>query len=213
MGKEIELLEKYFEDIDDVQIKQFIALGDLYRDWNAKINVISRKDIDNLFLHHILHSLSLAMFTRFKEGTNILDLGTGGGFPGIPLAIFFPETNFHLIDARKKKILVVNEVAQSLGLDNVKGEHIRAEDLKARQYDYVTTRAVAQIDQLWSWSERLIRDKQINIMPNGLIALKGGDIKTEIKKLPRGSYVDIENISDYFEEDYFKEKYVVYVQY
>lgn len=208
----MDLIEKYFPELDEIQFYQFAALGNLYKDWNSKINVISRKDIDNLYLHHVLHSLSICMFTRFAPDTHILDLGTGGGFPAIPLAIFFPEVTFHAIDARKKKILVVKEVAEALRLENIKAEHVRAEDLKARQYDYVVTRAVAQIDVLWQWSERLIREKQQNIMPNGLIALKGGDLKTELKKLPRGSYVDHEEILDYFEEDYFHEKHVVYLQ-
>lgn len=213
MTVDINLLKKYFPELDEIQEAQFAALRNLYGDWNSKINVISRKDIDNLYLHHVLHSMAIAMFTRFSDDTYVLDLGTGGGFPAIPLAIFFPEVQFHAVDARKKKILVVNEIAHALELDNIKAEHVRAEDLRARQYDYVISRAVAQIDVLWQWSERLIRDKQQNIMPNGLIALKGGDIQTEIKKLPRGSYVDHEEISDYFEEEYFREKHVVYVQY
>jgi len=207
------IITKYFSDFTPEQLKQFAALGDLYKDWNSKINVISRKDIDNIYEHHILHSLAIAVFIEFKAGTKIIDLGTGGGFPGIPLAIMFPEAQFHLVDGTRKKIKVVQEVADAINLKNLKAEHIRAEEVKARQYDFVVCRAVAQLPQLWIWSERLLRDRQTNVIPNGLIALKGGAVDKEIKALPRGSYTDKEEISNFFEEEYYKEKYIVYVQY
>ncbi len=209
-----EIITKYFSDFTPEQMSQFAALGDLYKDWNAKINVISRKDIENIYLHHVLHSLAIAVFNDFKDGTKIIDIGTGGGFPGIPLAILFPECQFHLVDGTGKKIKVVQEIADAIKLKNLKAEHIRAEEVKARQYDFVVCRAVAQLPQLWIWSERLLRDRQTNVVPNGLIALKGGNtIEQEIKALPRGSYTDRVEISNFFEEDYFEEKHVVYVQY
>lgn len=207
------IITKYFSDFTPDQLRQFAALGDLYRDWNSKINVISRKDIDNIYLHHVLHSLAIAIFIQFKEGTKVIDLGTGGGFPGIPLAIMFPDVQFHLVDGTRKKIKVVQEVAEAINLKNLKAEHVRAEYVKARQYDFVVCRAVAQLSQLWTWSERLLRDRQTNVVPNGLIALKGGNVDKEIKALPKGSYTDKEEITNFFEEEYFEEKYIVYVQY
>jgi 16S rRNA (guanine527-N7)-methyltransferase len=203
---------KYFPNLTDEQQKQFAALLPLYKEWNEKINVISRKDIDNLYLHHVLHSLAIAKVLRFKDGSRILDLGTGGGFPGIPLAILHPSVSFTLVDSTAKKIRVVQEVAEALGLKNIEAQHIRVEDIKGVQFDFVVTRAVTSLDQLFRWSRKLIKTKHINILPNGIFALKGGSIKEEVKALGKGEYVDITNISKYFKEDYFEEKVVAYVQ-
>lgn len=207
----LKLLLHYFPQLSPEQISRFEALGPLYREWNEKINVISRKDIENLYTHHILHALSIAKFTRFKSGSQILDLGTGGGIPGIPLAIYYPEVQFTLIDGTAKKILVVQEIVQSLGLKNVNAIQIRAEELKGK-YDFVITRAVAALERLLPWGQRLIATKQKNAFPNGLIALKGGAIEKEIKQLSNKEYVEIAPIKDYFQEEYFVEKSIVYVQ-
>ena len=204
------LIEKYFPTLTPIQLEQFGRLQELYTEWNEKINVISRKDIENLYLNHVLHSLSIAKFIHFKEGSKIFDLGTGGGFPGIPMAILFPEVTFKMVDARGKKISVVNAVIESLGLQNANAFHQRVEDERGK-YDFVITRAVAQIDQLWQWSAPLIAPKHINALPNGLIALKGGNIDAECKSLPKKGFYDKEHISQYFKESYFEEKYVVYV--
>ena len=206
----VQLILKYFPDISARQSSQFEELMSIYREWNDKINVISRKDIDNLYLHHVLHSLAIAKFIQFKQGSSILDLGTGGGFPGIPLAILFPDVKFTLIDGTQKKITVVKAVAESLGLENVESKAVRAEDLKEK-FDFIVTRAVAKADQLLLWSRKLISGKQQNIYPNGIIALKG-NIKEELKLIPRHEYKEIHPISKYFEEPYFEEKYVVYIQ-
>ena len=203
---------KYFLNLTPEQQNQFAALLPLYTEWNEKINVVSRKDIDNLNLHHVLHSLAIAKIMGFKDGTHILDLGTGGGFPGIPLAILYPSVNFLLVDSTAKKIRVVQEVATALGLKNVEGQHIRVEDIKGVQFDFVVTRAVTSLDQLFRWSRRLIKNKHINILPNGILALKGGNIREEIKALGKGQYVEVTPISKFFAEDYFEEKVVAYVQ-
>ncbi len=209
----MQIIEKYFPDLTDEQRQRFAALDGLYRDWNAKVNLISRKDIDNLYEHHVLHSLAIAKLIRFKPGAEILDVGTGGGFPGIPLAILMPDVNFHLIDGTLKKIKVVQDVIEQLKLQNAKAQQVRAEELKGLRYDFIVTRAVAELDQLRLWTaQRLLKTKESHSLPNGLIALKGGNIKTEIKALPKGEYVETHPISDYFDEDYFKEKYVVYLQ-
>ncbi|MEM9820908.1 MAG: 16S rRNA (guanine(527)-N(7))-methyltransferase RsmG [Bacteroidota bacterium] len=205
-------IKSYFPQLSESQIHQFEQLGALYTEWNAKINVISRKDIDNLYERHVLHSLVISRFIRFHSGADILDLGTGGGFPGIPLAIFFPQTKFTLIDGTRKKIKVVQEVVNALGLDNVEARQVRAEELKKMKFDFVVSRAVAAIDQLMLWSQRLLKNQEMHALPNGLIALKGGRIQSEIKLLPRGAYKEIYPISDYFSEPFFKEKYLVYVQ-
>ena len=203
---------KYFPNLTPEQQNQFAALLPLYTEWNEKINVVSRKDIDNLNLHHVLHSLAIAKIMGFKDGSRILDLGTGGGFPGIPLAILHPLVNFLLVDSTAKKIRVVQEVTTALGLKNVEAQHIRVEDIKGVQFDFVVTRAVTSLDQLFRWSRRLIKNKHINILPNGILALKGGNIRQEIKALGKGQYVDVTPISKIFEEDYFEEKVVAYVQ-
>ena len=203
---------KYFLNLTPEQQNQFAALLPLYTEWNEKINVVSRKDIDNLNLHHVLHSLAIAKIMGFKDGSHILDLGTGGGFPGIPLAILYPSVNFLLVDSTAKKIRVVQEVTTALGLKNVEAQHIRVEDIKGVQFDFVVTRAVTSLDQLFRWSRRLIKNKHINILPNGILALKGGNIREEIKALGKGQYVEVTPISKFFAEDYFEEKVVAYVQ-
>ena len=201
----------YFPDLTEVQQKQFSQLGDLYKDWNQKINVISRKDIDNLYVRHVLHSLAIPPVVRFRSGADILDLGTGGGFPGIPLAILYPEVNFTLIDGTRKKVHVVQEVVNAIGLENVTARQIRAEELKGK-FDFVVTRAVARLDKLIHWSQRLLKNKERHAIPNGILALKGGNIEAEAKDIPKGNYVEIYPINDFFKEAEFAEKYVIYVQ-
>ena len=207
----MEEILKYFPHLSQEQQEKFMRLGDLYKEWNQKINVVSRKDIDNIYPHHILHSMAIAKFITFREGAEILDLGTGGGLPGIPLAILFPETSFWLVDGTRKKISVVNEITSQLELNNVKAMHIRAEELKHR-FDFVICRAVASLDKLVHWSTRLIKTKEQHAIPNGLITLKGGDLHSEVKALPRGFYTEVVPLTDFFEEDYFSEKHLVYVQ-
>ncbi len=201
----------YFPQLTGLQREQLAALEPLYNDWNQKINVVSRKDIDNLYIHHVLHSLAIAKFIQFRPGTEILDLGTGGGFPGIPLAIFSPESKFTLIDGVGKKIRVAQEIASALELKNIITLPVRSEELR-QTFDFMVTRAVAGMEQLNNWSHRLIKTKMQNAIPNGWIALKGGDIQSEIKAMTRKEYVEISPIDAYFPEEYFKEKYVVYVQ-
>lgn len=207
----MDIILKYFPQLDERQKEQLAQLGPLYREWNEKINVVSRKDMDNLFAHHILHSLALAKFIRFKPGAELLDLGTGGGFPGIPLAILFPQATFTLIDGTRKKIMVVEEISQAIGLENVRPQHVRAEELRQR-FDFVLSRAVASIDKLFAWSLPLLKQQQQHALPNGLLCLKGGNIKAEIKALPRGSYSETWALSDVFAEEYYQEKYAIYVQ-
>lgn len=207
----MDIILQYFPELSAIQQEQFKQLEPLYREWNEKINVISRKDIENLYAHHVLHSLAIAKVVTFKPKARVLDLGTGGGFPGIPLALLFPETQFTLIDGTRKKITVVTEVMQALGLENVTARHIRVEELKG-QFDFVVTRAVAGLDKLVPWSFRLIKEKQQHALPNGLLALKGGDIREEIKSLGRGAYTEVFPLSDYFNLSYYEEKYLVYVQ-
>ena len=210
IARALERILKYFPDLTDTQKRQFEALGPLYEEWNSKINVISRKDIENLYLHHVLHSLAIAKFIQFKPDTKIIDLGTGGGFPGIPLAILFPECQFTLVDSINKKITVVNAVAEALELKNVTGKTGRVEELKTK-CDFVVTRAVAKIDKLLPWSRKVISEDHRNLYPNGLIALKG-DLTDEIKLIPKFEYKEKEHILKYFNDPYFEEKYVLYVQ-
>jgi len=207
----MEIIREYFPRLTEKQEQQFAKLGDLYADWNSKINVISRKDIDNLYERHILHSLAIAKFIKFRTGSKIVDLGTGGGFPGIPLAILFPNVEFTLIDGTGKKITVVNAVAEAIGLENAVGLQARAEELKMR-FDFVVTRAVATLDKLRPWTQRLVHQKDVHPIPNGLIALKGGRINAEIAALGKGTYVETYPLDNYFKEDFFEEKYLVYVQ-
>ncbi|MBL7805494.1 MAG: 16S rRNA (guanine(527)-N(7))-methyltransferase RsmG [Saprospiraceae bacterium] len=209
------LLEKYFPDLDAEQKERFGRLPGLYEEWNSKINVISRQDIANLVERHVLHSLAIAKVIAFKDGATVLDLGTGGGFPGIPMAILFPKVNFTLVDGTGKKIRVVQEVALALGLTNVKALHIRVEDLKMNgAFDFVISRAVAPLLQLMQWSHRFFKKKHTHAYPNGLIALKGGNLREEINAMPgRGSdYTEVFPVSKFFEEPFFEEKSVVYVQ-
>ena len=204
----MELINKYFSNITEEQRQRFAALDALYRDWNSKINVISRKDIDNLYEHHILHSLGIAQVIKFKPGTRVMDLGTGGGFPGIPLAIMFPEVHFHLVDSIGKKIRVCDEVRTALGLTNVTTEWTRGENLKDK-YDFVVSRAVMPLTDLVKLVRKNISPKAQNAMPNGLICLKGGELEHEV--LPMKTHTLITSLSDYFEEEFFETKKVVYV--
>jgi 16S rRNA (guanine527-N7)-methyltransferase len=208
----MELIKKYFPGLDDTQLRQFQQLEQIYRDWNERVNLISRKDIENLYERHVLHSLAIAKVFQFEDGAEILDVGTGGGFPGVPLAILFPQVQFLMIDGTLKKIKVVQEVIQQLGLQNARAQQVRAEELKKQRFDFVVTRAVAPLPQLLTWCGRLAKEKHRHSMPNGLIALKGGNLKTEIKALPKGEYTEVYPIAGFFEEPYFEEKFVVYVQ-
>jgi 16S rRNA (guanine527-N7)-methyltransferase len=207
----MDIITNYFTDFSEEQLNHLDQLMPLYQDWNAKINVISRKDIDALYLHHVLHSLSIVPYYSFRSGAKILDLGTGGGFPGIPLAIFYPDVDFTLIDGTKKKLKVVQAVVDDLGLKNVQVRHIRAEELKEK-FDMVVTRAVASAHKLLEWSRPLLKQKHMHAYPNGVIALKGGDIAAEMKELPRHEYFEYHAIKESFPEAYFDEKYVVYMQ-
>lgn len=207
---DLEYILKYFPQLTIQQREQFAKLDALYQDWNAKINVISRKDIDNLYLHHILHSLAIEQFITFKSGTSILDLGTGGGFPGIPLAIMFPDCQFTLIDSIRKKTVVAQAIAEDLGLINVKVVVGRAEELKEK-FDFVVTRAVAKVDLLLPWTRKVLSQKHKNVYPNGLIALKG-NLKEELKLLKKHEYKEIVQVTKYFNEPYFEDKFILYVQ-
>ncbi len=205
----IDLFKKYFPTLTPDQLDKFVALEPFYKEWNEKINVISRKDMDTFMLHHVLHSLTLTKFMNFKPGTDILDLGTGGGFPGIPLAIFFPEVKFHLIDGTGKKILIVNEAIKHLGLKNAMGEHIRLEDIVTK-YDFVTARAVTVLGDLIRMVRKYIKSTHQNSRPNGLIAYKGFPLKEESKAV-RNRPHELFMISDKFKEEYFEGKGIVYV--
>ena len=207
----MEVITKYFDGLSQRQLSQLSQLEPIYREWNSKVNLISRKDMDAFYVHHVLHSLSLVRLITFKPGSHILDLGTGGGFPGIPLAIFFPDVHFKLIDARAKKIRVVNEIVREIGLDNVDFQHIRAEELKSK-YAFVLARAVAALPKLYEWSMPLVHLDQQHGLPNGLITYKGGNLSEEIKALPKKAYAEVFEISDWFDEEYFKEKKLIYVQ-
>lgn len=204
----MEQILKYFPHLTEQQRQQLAALDALYRDWNAKINVISRKDIDNLYEHHVLHSMAIGKALRFKPDTTVLDFGTGGGFPGIPLAILFPDVKFKLIDGTGKKIRVATEVAQAIGLNNVVAEHLRGEEEKGK-FDFVVTRAVMPLPDLVKIVKKNISTTQRNAMPNGVFALKGGDIQAEIQPFKR--IAEVEEIANWFEEEWFKEKHLIYV--
>lgn len=199
---------KYFKNLSPEQIRQFEELGILYPDWNAKINVISRKDIGNLYTNHVLHSLGIAKFTDFKDGSYVLDLGTGGGFPGIPLAILFPGTNFLLIDRIGKKINVAKDIANRIGLKNVDFRHCDIAEVKEK-FDFVVSRAVMQLDSLVTSVRNKIKPSCINSIPNGLICLKGGELNEELSKIRREKIIT--NLSEYFEEEYFSTKKIIYI--
>lgn len=199
---------KYFPNLSEEQRKQLEALDGLYRDWNAKINVISRKDIDNLYEHHLLHSMAIAQIINFRPGTKILDFGTGGGFPGIPLAILFPECKFKLIDGTGKKIRVAQEISDAIGLKNCYPEHLRGEEEKGK-YDFVVSRAVMPLPDLMKIVQKNISKEQHNALPNGVICLKGGDLQEETKLYRH--IVNITSISQFFTEEWFKEKYIIYL--
>jgi len=205
----METILKYFADFTPHQLQQFEALEGLYKEWNEKINVVSRKDIDSIYLHHVLHSLTIAAVADFKEGMEIVDIGCGGGFPGVPLAIFFPEVKFHLVDSIGKKLKVVEGICEAAGITNITTQHTRAEDIKGRKFHFAVSRAVAPLKELWQWASPLVRKGNTAELPNGLICLKGGDLHQEIsesqtrpKMLP---------IYDIFNEDYFREKYLLHV--
>ncbi len=204
----MDIILKYFPNLSERQQQQFAALDALYRDWNAKINVISRKDIDNLYEHHVLHSLGIAKMLNFKPGTKILDFGTGGGFPGIPLAILFPECQFKLIDGTGKKIRVAQEVSNAIGLKNCQPEHLRGEEEKGK-YDFIVSRAVMPLSDLAKIVKKNVAKEQHNALPNGILCLKGGDLQAELQ--PYRHIVDSMDLSQRFDEDWFKEKYVVYL--
>lgn len=205
----MDIILKYFPHLTQEQINKFQALNELYHDWNAKINVISRKDIDNLYEHHVLHSLGIAELIRFKPGTKVMDLGTGGGFPGIPLAIMFPESSFHLVDSIGKKVKVCQEVANALSLQNVTTQWSRAEEIKDT-YHFVVSRAVMPLADLVKIIRKNISKEQINALPNGIICLKGGELENET--LPLKKQTQIYPLSDFFEEPFFETKKVVYTQ-
>ena len=204
----MQIIEKYFKELSEKQREQLAKLDELYRDWNSKINVISRKDIDNLYEHHVLHSMAIGKLIHFKEGTQILDFGTGGGFPGIPLAILFPQCSFKLIDGTGKKVKVATEVARAIGLTNVVAEHLRGEDEKGK-FDFVVSRAVMPLPDLVKIVTKNISKKQNNALPNGIICLKGGNLDAELR--PYRHLAEVTPVSNWFKEDWFKEKNIIYL--
>lgn len=203
----MKLLRHYFPDLTELQVKQFEQLKDLYQDWNLKINVVSRKDIDELYLRHVLHSLGIAKVMKFLPNAKVMDVGTGGGFPGIPLAILFPETQFHLVDSIGKKIKVVEEVVEGLGLQNVKATNARVEAIDDR-YDFIVSRAVAQMETFVRWVKNSVEKKSRHELKNGILYLKGGDLSEELSNFPKAT---IYPLSDYFKEDFYKTKSVVHL--
>ena len=208
----MEIILKYFSDFNETQLGQLRQLEQLYKTWNEQINVISRKDIDSLYEKHVLHSLAIAVLCNFKPGTHVVDIGTGGGFPGIPLAIFFPEVKFILADSIGKKIKVVNEVATAIGLQNVTTFHGRVEDIKGRMFDFAVSRAVAPLGDLWKWVGPLIRrGRRSEELPNGLICLKGGNLDDEINESGLSSIVQAWAVDSIFPEPAFEQKFVIYV--
>lgn len=209
MEKGNDIILKYFPDINPLQFSQLERLGLLLAEWNAKINLVSRKDIEHLYEKHILHSLAIAKLIQFRSGTRILDVGTGGGFPGLPLAIFFPEVSFTLVDSIGKKIMVVNNIIEALDIHNVTALHSRAEEIPGK-YDFVTARAVTEINTFYGWVRNKFKKQQINSLPNGILYLKGGDLKEELK--PFRSRAETFPIDTYFKEPYFDSKYIVYIE-
>jgi 16S rRNA (guanine527-N7)-methyltransferase len=205
----MELLLKYFADFSSHQISQFEKLKAVYTEWNEKINVISRKDIDHIYLHHVLHSLSIAAVVEFQPGMEVIDIGSGGGFPGVPLAIFFPDVQFHLVDSIGKKLKVVEAVAKATGIKNITTQHTRAEEIKSKKFHFAVSRAVAPLKELWQWSAPLLRKGNSANLPNGLICLKGGDLHQEISESP--TRPKMQSVFDIFPESYFEEKYLLHV--
>ncbi len=203
-----EIIFKYFPDLTEKQKEQFDKLDELYRFWNAQINVVSRKDIDMLYVHHVLHSLAIAKVIRFRPDENVMDVGTGGGFPGIPLAILFPETRFHLVDSIGKKIKVVSEVSKALGLTNLRASHARAEQIDER-FDFIVSRAVTQLKEFYPWVRGKFNPDSKNELTNGVLYLKGGDLAQEFRESGLKSIQQF-RISEYFEEEFFDTKYVIY---
>jgi 16S rRNA (guanine527-N7)-methyltransferase len=204
----MEFVNKYFAGLDKDKEEKLKALLPLYQDWNEKINLISRKDMDCFYEHHVLHSLSIAKFVNFKDSTSVIDVGTGGGFPGIPLAILFPHVQFYLIDSIGKKIKVVNAVVEALGLKNVRTSQIRVEEVKEK-FDFIVSRAVTNLDEFYRWVRNKISKDNFNHIHNGIIYLKGGDVASEVKSIK--AKIRVKNISDYFEEEYFLEKKIIYI--
>lgn len=204
----MDIILKYFPNLTDKQKAQFAALYDLYLDWNSKINVISRKDIENLYTHHVLHSLGIAKVISFKSGSSIMDVGTGGGFPGVPLAILFPETRFLLVDSIGKKIKVATEVSNAIGLEKISFRHCRAQEEKGK-FDFVVSRAVMPLEELVKIIKKNISKEQQNSLPNGLICLKGGELEGEVA--PFRKYAEIDDLSNFFSEDFFETKKIVYL--
>lgn len=207
----MEIVQKYFTALNEVQMAQLDQLLPLYSEWNAKINVVSRKDIEHLNLHHVLHSLTIAKYIQFKPKAKIMDLGAGGGFPGIPLAILFPESNFLLVDSVGKKLKVAEDIAGTIGLKNVQTHWGRAEDVKS-EFDFVVTRAVASVADLARWAMPRLKIKHIHTTPNGIIALKGLPYKEEVKALHKNDYYEAVPVQQFFKEAYFEEKYLLYIQ-
>ena len=207
-NQNMDIIRKYFTDLTDQQMDHFDRLGSLYKEWNSKINVISRKDIEQLYERHILHSLSIAKIIQFNPGTTVLDVGTGGGFPGIPLAILFPQTSFLLVDSIAKKIKVVNEVASALNLHNVKAEHLRVEGVK-QKFDFVVSRAVTAFPAFYAMVENKVAKQSNNDLPNGILYLKGGDFEQEISGFR--PWINIYNLHNYFEEEYFQTKSLIHL--
>jgi 16S rRNA (guanine527-N7)-methyltransferase len=203
-----EIIFHYFPDLTQLQRQQFAKLFSLYQEWNNKINVISRKDIENLYVNHVLHSLGIAKVMGFNAGADVLDVGTGGGFPGIPLAIMFPETRFHLVDSIGKKITVVKNVAEGVGLKNIKAEQIRAEQIKS-QYDFIVSRAVTRLKEFYGWINQKTKKTSNHKLDNGILYLKGGDLDEELAELKKP--YSLYSLSDYFKEEFFETKKVVYV--
>ena len=204
-----ELIRSHFPELNDRQYNQFVKFGELFQDWNSKINLVSRKDIDQLFLKHVLHSLGIAKVMPFADGTQILDIGTGGGFPGLPLAILYPKCHFTLVDSIGKKIMVVNDLAAALHLDNVKGIHDRAENIKG-SFDFVVSRAVTRLNEFVPLTQNKFKSKQINAFPNGILYLKGGDLSEELREVKRNP--DVFPLSKYFTDPFFETKAVVYIR-
>ena len=205
----MEIITKYFEDFSETQLRQLAALEGLYREWNEKINVISRKDIDQLYLKHVLHSLAIPTVCYFNEGMRVVDIGTGGGFPGIPLAIFYPDVEFLLVDSIGKKLKVVNEVANAIGLKNIRTIHSRIEDVQEKEFDFAVSRAVAPLKDLWRWAKPMIKKDKSTDLANGLICLKGGDLNQEI--VESGARPTLWDIEDIFPNEGFVDKFVVWI--